>query len=366
MLVDIKAPFVAAEIPLPLNDYGVICYFTEHSSQTAGSACDAGINSKISALGEYLERDFLYHGVPSKGKCSVTELSKQELALLPFPASFQHFDYVTVEPLMASGTLRIPRSLISLNTSDDADTHFRDTSGCALGRDQAHARLSASLEFIERQSLIISWHTQSYQARLSHAEILDSCEGKKKKLFERFTRSGKVVMLLNTLPGVSCYSGVMLYRSGREVKYAVSSACALTLSGLVNKLVAEMWQSYLFIYNNLGADRAIERDYYKAHFLSMNQPETFELWGEDLSCLPTITPQKCPDYTPEAFYHSLSTLDARLYSYQEQTQDGFWFCKFLSPDFFPHMSAAHISGIPDYCRDAFNIHVLREIEIPFP
>lgn len=366
MLVDIKAPFLVSEIPLPLKDYGTIYYFTEHSSQTAGSACSPDINSKISALGEYLERDFLYHGVPSEGKYSSNELSDQEVALLPFSTSFQNLDYVTVRQFMTSKTFRIPRSLISLNASGETITHFRDSSGCALGRDQEHAQLSASLEFIERQSLIISWHTQRYQAVLPHAQIFDQCEGEKKILFKRLVRSGKVIMVLNTLPSVSCYSGVMFYCSEGVVKYSVSAACALTLSDLINKLVTEIWQSYLFIYNSCGSARAIERDYYKAHFLSMNQTKTLDLWGINVPHLPALNLQQCQDYTPKEFYHSLGVLDACLYCYHAQTQDEFWFCKFLSPDFFPHMSAVHTLEIPNYCRHAFGVHALRQIEIPFP
>lgn len=366
MLIDFKAPFIAADIPLPLSYYGSVCYFSENGSQTAGSACDYNLESKISAMGEYLEREFLYHAVPLEGYYSYAELTPEEAAVMPFLDAFEGLEYVTVRAWNEKYRIRVPRSVIYLNSDNDRYTHFRDSSGCALGPTLDYARTSACLEFIERQSLIISWHTQTYHSRVANKDLLYLCDGMRRKLCERFLRSGEVTAVLNTIPGASCYSGIILYRSKRDVKYAVSSGCALSLQSLINKLVGELWQSYLFIYNNVNVDNIIERDYYKANFLSMNQYKTADLWGVQLSALPLVYVEKCQLYSEEDFYQSLTTFDVRFYLYEQKTHDDFHFCKLISPDFFPHMSVAHTEVIPDYCRHVFNINAMRELEIPFP
>ncbi|MEW2694628.1 YcaO-like family protein, partial [Vibrio cholerae] len=262
--------------------------------------------------------------------------------------------------------VRIPRSLIYLNSNNELYSHFRDSSGCALGPNPQNAKIAACLEFIERQSLIISWHTKVYQCKVASSDLLNLCDSMRRRLCERFLDSGEIIVLLNTVPGVSCYSGIMLYRSKLDVKYAVSSGCALSLSSLINKLIGELWQSYLFIYNNVNGNNVTERDYYKANFLNMNHYQTVDLWGASESELPIAEIECCKPYNEEDFYRSLTKLNARLYLYESETQDNFYFCKLISPDFFLHMSAFHTKSIPQYCRDNFNIRALRDLELPFP
>ncbi|NHB98553.1 YcaO-like family protein [Photorhabdus stackebrandtii] len=369
MIIDYNAPFIAREIPLTLSYYGNLCYFTEHNSQTAGSSCSIGISSKISALGEYLEREFMYNDIVSEGTFSSAELSQEEQLLIPFDNEFESLEYITAKNFFSDKTIRIPRSLVSLDSSRDTIQHFRDSSGGALGKSINHSRLSAFLEFIERQSMILSWQTQCYSGYLSNEQTLALCNRHHRDLFSRFLYSGKIKLLINTIENLSCYSGIMIFTSDIGVKYSVSSACSLSINDLVNKLINEMWQSYLFIYNNLDGVKNIGLDYYKINFLSYNNKETELLWGITNNYqkeLNNIDPRLCKTYSFDDFYHSLKISGARFYSYEKMTKHGFYFTKILSPDFFLHMSSVNTSKIPIYCKAKFNLEKIRKIEIPFP
>lgn len=177
--------------------------------------------------------------------------------------------------------------------------------------------------------------------------------------------SGEITILLNTFDDLKCYSGLILFGSNGVVKYSVAAACSLSLNKLIDKLVRELWQSYLFVYrSSLNNQSESKMDYYKHRFLQMNTKDTVELWGiENISEINNIENNL---YSLEDLINSLNNVTKNIYYYSRITSDGMIFSKIISPDLFFHISTIHTKEVPNLCKSRYCIDEIRNIEIPFP
>ena len=158
-----------------------------------------------------------------------------------------------------------------------------------------------------------------------------------KRLAEDLNRTGKLTLFLTKQSCFSCHTGVLIYdckNEDKKVHFSISAAASLTFSGLIKKLVTELWQSYIYLCHKSDAPET-SVDLYKSNFIRANNLETPRLFD---SYIIDSSNTFLNDYSIEDLKDSIKQFSDKLYYYHATTQSGFDFVKFISIDFFTHIN----------------------------
>jgi hypothetical protein len=325
-----------------------------------GSGIGSGSSSVKAAFGEYFERRHFYMEVTadviSRIDHSLTSLeagnfihafSQTNVSNLTSESLAGHsYNMTKVLRVSDFSYCHIPTACISLNfhkiESENSIYPLRDTCGCSFHDRFEEAAFGSIKEYLERQFLTRFWLTKECQRVLSASEINHGLgRSAALALYIALVESGEVSVIDisdSDYPG-SCLLVVYGQKdSKRHVRYCAGMSYAGTLGAALEKSVFELWQTFRFIdlFQAAESDIKTVEDSYLKYFLSCNNYETYveitsvrlrhsTTSGESLSFnLPGLLAALKSEGVNGYLYVNHLTLQDCLY----------FFCKFVSPDFF--------------------------------
>lgn len=361
----------------PLRDYGYSSIALTETSSSTGSSVGYGIGADFSAIGEALERQFLYNDFENDGffrldQCSSSE-EKGFITLLSILAekdisTENTFPYSNCINIFDGKFVKVPSIFIGLDNhfGHPLDLEiFRDSCGSALGPSLERATRSALLEFIERQSLIHFWNKKECKVKLKLEDCYKYIPASLKILAGDLIRTGDVTVYITSNDLFKCHSGVMVYHCdnlNKKVNFSISAASCLNLTELIKKLILELWQSYTYLYYKSDSNET-NVDLYKDNFIKSNNTKTIELFDDyETSCDELLD----IDFSFEEFSLSIKDFSNNIFVYSKMIKDGFYFVKIISLDFFTHMNFSKPHDLGNKFSKYIDLKCLRSDPFPFP
>lgn len=362
---------------LPLKAHGAYTVAASYSDRGSGSSTGFGNVSTYSAIGETLERQYLHNEFLPDGFLSckgfrknrekdflntmvevsqpINDLSSQ----IPYSFCFNLFD---------KKKIKIPSCFIDLsNEINQPEDHqiFIDSCGAALGSSNTQALQSGLFEFCERQALIWFWNNKTCIYKCDFSEVLEYAPSYLRTLVDDLQNTGVLTFYLTSLPFLNIHSGVLTYETDKVNKtcqFMVSMAANIDFHGLIEKLILELWQSYIFLMYQTQTNSDL-KDAYKQEYVLANKPNTINLF-QNFTVLKNKLDTRT--YTLDELLHSLQKFSKNIYFYEKKIKYGFYFVKILSSDFFIHMHPHRRLNLSNKFAKKMKIYSLRNDQFPFP
>jgi hypothetical protein len=362
---------------LPLRRYGYSSLALTGTSSSSGSSVGYSFSTQYAAIGEALERLYLYNEVVADGELSSEDANLDEMQYINHISSStqktfhkdEKIPFVKCVNIFSNTDFRLPAIFVGLdnNFNHPKDKEiFRDSCGSALGSTSSTAFEKALLEYIERQSLIEYWHKKRYRIDIPGDTIHSLLPDHLKNLYLDLERTGTIRLHITSNKIFNCHTGVMIYFCSKEtkkVKYSISSAADFSIKSLVEKLLLELWQSYIYQAYESESGTAL-LDLYKGNFTNANNILTMKLFEgfakDDLHY------DFHRNFSTNDFINSLSSFTQKIYHYQRKIQDGFYFSKIISLDFFVHMNLLEFYDKNNKFAKHINLKRARNDPLPFP
>lgn len=354
-----------------------------------GGSTSIGSKLPCKAYGEFHERNHLFTQVPIHHRKKLSEvrpvafreklLSLCSLANKEASACLNHsFAFTRVHNLFDNQPQDFFYNAISLNgnQSDRAFLHFADSCACAAHPQKEQALYNSLMEFIERQALLGSWLSKSYQYTINPLllrEVTPYTE-----LTDLLLENGELFIFQNgnQLPAQTV---IIFYfsRSKQDmVQYSIGTSSGLTLEEALNSAFEELYQCYAFLYNSESAEGLENKAGagYHLEFQKCNHPlirDTIPFMHDvreyHINSFQDL--QSAKQYSVEEVYKALSAISHDIYYYHAYDKAlDLHYTKILSPDFFAHMSLNHSLNIDNHYAKKLNITVDNAYlkKIPFP
>lgn len=289
-------------------------------SETGGSACKPNLAALQGAIGELYERTAFTHLEFATERRTLRNLGCPRLSAAFFHAFnetlaapiFQHvtpvpspaqvaerkaalpdhaFQVCPVFNLYDGRQATAPEIVMSMRTPhpDVAFYPVSDSVGCSFHTDATTGLLKASLEFVERQALLLHW-LKGYCLHecTVTAAALPRCQ---QPLFERLACAGTLRFFqISPFEGLAVILAIFSAPADHPVRFSVASSADLTEQDALCGALLEMWQSYRFQLHHLDATNSNERrDVYEVNFMEANNPQSaarFHAWRADLPQFP--------------------------------------------------------------------------------
>ncbi|KTD31051.1 YcaO-like family protein [Legionella moravica] len=354
-----------------------------------GGSTGIGLTLPCKAYGEYYERNHLFTGVQVssyKKLNQIQPLSYQEqlsslcqLKVADKESCLDHvFAFTQVFNLFDDQPQEFFYNGISLtcNKEDSPFINYSDSCACASHPKKEKALYNSLMEFIERQALLGSWLSQSYQYCINPQLLKEVTPYE--ELAELFLDNGELYIFHNgnKLPG---HTVIMFYFASSDadmVQYSIGSSSGLTLEEALLSSFEELYQCYSFLYNmesSVGLENKAGSGYH-LEFQKCNTRtirETIPFMNQVKPC--TINSiqdlNQVRRYTTEELLAELQDISRDIYYYHAHDKAlGLHFTKILSPDFFTHMSLNNNLNIQNKYARLLNITQQNAFmgKIPFP
>lgn len=354
-----------------------------------GGSTGVGLNLVRKAYGEFLERNHLFTKVPVFNKKKLSEISPQRyqeklLGLCSLDKQSREdclaheFLFTKVVNLFSEIEQDYFYNTVSLSISKDDQPFlgFTDSCACAAHPVKEAALENSVLEFIERQALLGSWMSKTYQYSIN-PELLRYITPYD-ELVDLLLDNGELYIVQNglDLPG---HTVIIFYFSKSEkdvVQYAIGSSSGLTIEDALSSALVELYQCYTFLYNaeySTGLENKAGAGYHLSFrkcnhsgirdtipFLNHFKPFEINTLAE-LSALES--------FTYEQLLAALKTQSSDIYYYHHYDPSlELHITKVLSPDFFAHMSLNQYLNFESYFAKKLGITKDNAFlgKIPFP
>jgi hypothetical protein len=354
-----------------------------------GGSTSIGLKLPKKAYGEFHERNHLFTQVRVDQHKKLSEvlpekyreklLSLCQLKNGDTQRCLNHeFSFTTVHNIFDEKPYDYFYNAISLNCNkpDSPFINFSDSCACAAHPQKNAALHNSLMEFVERQALLGSWLSQTYQYTIN-PELLREVTPYT-ELVDLLLDNGELFIFQNgnQLPG---HTVIMFYFSQSAddiVQYSIGSSSGLTLEEALLSTLEELYQCYSFLYNaesSEGLENKAGAGYHLA-FQNCNRQSV----RETIPFMQDIRPyhinsltdlQQERQYTYQEVLDELSTISPDLYYYHAYDKSlKLHYTKILSPDFFVHMSLNNNLNVEN--KYAQNLKITRENaymqKIPFP
>jgi hypothetical protein len=354
-----------------------------------GGSTSVGLKLLYKAYGEFHERNHLFTRVPidhHKKLKEVIPIAHREklLSLCQHKNSkkddiLEHeFSLTSVQNIFDGKSYDYFYNAISLscNKSDSKFVNFSDSCAAAAHPEKDKALYNSIMEFIERQALLGSWLSQSYQFTIN-PKILRAITPYS-ELVDLLLDNGELYLFQNgnQLPG---HTVIMFYFSHSKedlVQYSIGSSSGLTLEEAMNASFEELYQCYAFLYNSENSEGLEDKAGagYHLEFQKCNRQSI----KETIPFMHTIRPyhvntlsdlQQAKKYTYKEVLDELSSISTDIYMYHAYDKSlMLHYTKVVSPDFFAHMSLNSNLNIDNtYARNLkITVDNAYMKKIPFP
>lgn len=354
-----------------------------------GGGTGVGGDLPRKAYGEFVERNHLFTRVPKNSKKKLADIKPSayrdklltlcHLDKVDKDACYEHaFQFTNVKNLFTDVVYEYFYNSISLHgvKEDRPYLNFSDSCACAAHPIKEKALHNSLLEFLERQALVGSWMSKTYQYTIN-PELLRSLTPYT-QLADRLLDNGEVYIVENgnKLPG---HTVIIFYfsKSPKDaVQYSIGSSSGLTLQEALTSALVELYQCYSFLYNQESSN-GLENKAGAGYHISF-QGCNHQGIRETIPFLSDFKPyeintlqdaQACKRYEIQDVIDELGHIsqDIFYYDFYEPTV-GLHITKVMSPDFFSHMSLSnYINFNNEYCK-LMNIDKETAFlgKIPFP
>ncbi|MDD2102400.1 YcaO-like family protein [Pseudomonas putida] len=367
----------------------------EDSWLNGGSGVGDGSSSIKAAIGEYFERRHFYMevmpNVVGNINHSLTSVEAEKFVFafsqtndndLTSAQLFSHsYNLTKVSRTSDFSICHIPTACISLNyhkiESENPIYPLRDTCGCSFHWCFESASFGAIKESLERQFLSRFWLTRECRSLIADQNVKEALFGSgAKSLYEALNKSGELSVMDISDPDYPGFCILTVYGQNnkqRHVQYCAGMSYAKTLAGALEKSIYELWQTYRFIDLFRATERDIGevKDPYLKHFLNCNTYDTYEEITRIKLRGMAITESRF-DFSLSGLLAALKVrrIDGYLYVNSLILNDNiYFFCKFVSPDFFLHMNNSKgINTHNKYSQGFVDQMVVerKNIMVPFP
>lgn len=354
-----------------------------------GGSTSVGLKLPCKAYGEFHERNHLFTQIPVNSKKKLSEVSPPAyrdklLALCQLKNSdpqqcLEHpFLFTTVHNLFDNSSQDFFYNGISLNghKADNKYINFSDSCACASHPQKEKALYNSLMEFLERQALLGSWLSQTYQYTINPEVLRDITPYD--DLVDLLLENGELHIFQNNnqLPG---HSVIMFYFSGSSddmVHYSIGSSSGLTLQEALISSLEELYQCYTFLYSAESSEGLENKagSGYHLEFQKCNHP----IIRETIPFMHDIRPyqinsihdlQQAKQYNYQEILDGLAKISQDIYCYHAYDKSlNLHYTKILSPDFFAHMSLNNNLNINNCYAKKLNITQDNAFlgKIPFP
>ena len=362
---------------------------------THGSGVGDALRAQHSGLGEYYERRHFYLEVFRDGSSTLenslplAEASAFAEALKQTSLHDDAKESINSHSFSMSNVIRtgdftecqIPTCLISIGQyhlkEDRCFYPRRDTCGCSFHHNLDMAVKVAVKESVERQLLIKFWLTGECSGHISLAQamtLLDHCNT---QLLSLLSESGELNFFdLSDMrfPGACVLATYGNASPKRDVRYCAGMSYSSNLVEAIEKSIFELWQTFRFMagYKYTTPQDSPALDPYLEHFLNCNNYATFlDIKDNTVATISKHIPNPEPLNT-ESLLTSLKRHGFGGYLYIRPETIGthtFYYCKFVSPDFFLHMNNSANINTSNKFSSAFQDRIIpsrRSVMVPFP
>lgn len=354
-----------------------------------GGSTSVGLKLLYKAYGEFHERNHLFTRIrcdKQKKLNEVTPKAYQEKLVALCQNKNQDkeevlnhsFSFTTVHNLFDESPRDYFYNAISLNCNkaDSRFVNFSDSCACAAHPQKDKALYNSLMEFIERQALLGSWLSQSYQYMINPELLRDISPYY--ELVDLLLENGELFIFQNNnqLPG---HTVIIFYFSHSKhdiVQYSIGSSSGLTLEEAMNASLEELYQCYAFLYNSESSEGLEDKagagyhlEFQKCNHASIRETIPFmrDIRPFHINSLQDL--QEAKQYTYEEIVDELSAISQDIYVYHAYDDAlKLHYTKVLSPDFFAHMSLNNKLNIDNYYAKQLGITKDNAFmgKIPFP
>lgn len=354
-----------------------------------GGSTSIGLKLPCKAFGEFYERNHLFTQVPVHAHKKLAEVKPETyrnklLGLCQFKnkvaddALNHSFDFTRVYNLFDETPQDYFYNAISLSckANDSQFINFSDSCACAAHPKKESALYNSLMEFLERQALLGSWLSRTYQYRINSELLRDITPYD--ELVDLLLSNGELFIFQNgnQLPG---HTVIMFYFSQSEndlVKYSIGSSSGLTIEEALLSAFEELYQCYSFLYNSesseglenkAGAGYHLEFQKCNHSAIRSTIPFMQNLSPAKIQTLSDL--QQLHRYTQAEVTAELAQLSSDIYYYHTFDKSlALHYTKILSPDFFVHMALNNSLNINNSYARRLNITPENAFlgKIPFP
>ncbi|MBN9231558.1 MAG: hypothetical protein BGO90_13075 [Legionella sp. 40-6] len=354
-----------------------------------GGSTGIGLTLPAKAYGEFYERNHLFTQVKRKRHKKLATIAPSayrdkllSLCDLQKNSAHQclehHFAVIDVFNLFNHQRQDFFYNAISLNGHHDDRSYlsFSDSCACAAHPQQERALYNSLMEFLERQALLGSWLSKSYQYTIN-PEILRRITPYA-ELVEMLLDNGELHIFQNgnQLPGHSVIMFYFAESAVDPVQYSVGSSSGLTLEEALQSSLEELYQCYTFLYNTESSQGLANKAGagYHLEFQQCNHKtirDTIPFMRNIKPYLITSVAdlRHAKQYSYEEILAELAQISPDIYYYHQfDANTQLHHTKILSPDFFMHMSLTHHLNLNNAYARKLHINSKNAFlgKIPFP
>ncbi len=354
-----------------------------------GGSTSVGLKLLYKAYGEFHERNHLFTRVPLNDQKKLNEVKplefqKKLLSLCTIKDNDQqkalehHFSFTTVHNIFDDSPRDYFYNAISLNCNktDSKFINFSDSCACAAHPEKDKALYNSLMEFLERQALLGSWLSKTYQYTINPILLRDVTPYN--ELVDLLLENGELVIVQNgnQLPGHTVIMFYFSHSTDDLVQYSIGSSSGLSLEEALLSSFEELYQCYSFLYNaessegledKAGAGYHLEFQKCNRQSIKETIPFMSDIRPYHVNTLQDL--QKLKKYTYQEILDELSAISKDIYYYHAYDKSlTLHYTKILSPDFFAHMSLNNKLNIANEYAKKLNITAGNAFmgKIPFP
>lgn len=354
-----------------------------------GSGVGKPLKAVCSSLGESYERNHFFHDIISTGQsCFIKKLPKVEAdSCYSFlqqinnnKTGFYNHSFKTTNFVnLANGESReLPSILLDLSHRNSEDLKWlsvRDSTGQAGHADPESSLMASTLEFLERQALILSWLYKRPARRIEAKSALRSPESL--NIYNFFDQVGSVKLFDISIESLGIRVVLALFftsDSSSEVQFAIGSSGGLTLEAACDSALTELWLSYQSVRGFMSNQGNVEdvEELYLREFYKLNKASSRELFsyldGRQKGSF--IGKGQCCERVDQVIDRILSvTKNLYLYTASKDISGigRHYYTKLFSPDLFFHMNTSRNMNYDNAITRELGLSPPREKRlIPFP
>lgn len=355
-----------------------------------GGSTSIGLKLLYKAYGEFHERNHLFTKIPVDHQKKLNEINPPvhrnkllSLCQLKDDAKKQQalehtFSFTSVQNIFDDSPHDYFYNAISLNCNkhDSKFINFSDSCACAAHPQKEQALYYSLMEFIERQALLGSWLSKTYQYTINPNLLREVTPYN--ELVDLLMDNGELVIVHNgnQLPGHTVIIFYFSHSKNDLVQYSIGSSSGLTLEQALLSAFEELYQCYSFLYNAESSEGLEDKagagyhlEFQKCNRASIRETIPFmqDVRAYQINSLQDL--QAVRKYSYDELLAELSVISSDIYYYHAYDDSlKLHYTKIMSPDFFAHMSLTNKLNIEN--NYAKQLHITAENafmgKIPFP
>ncbi|MFC3909246.1 YcaO-like family protein [Legionella dresdenensis] len=324
-----------------------------------GGSTSIGLKLPRKAYGEFHERNHLFTRVAVNNRKKLQDIQPASyrdklLALCQLKerneqTCLEHlFSWTTIYNLFDEQPQDYFYNAISLNCNkaDSRFINFSDSCACAAHPDKQSALYNSLMEFLERQALLGSWLSKTYQYTINPEILRDITPYT--DLVNQFLDNGELVIVQNgnKLPGHTVIIFYFAHSDDDLVKYSIGSSSGLTLEEALLSSFEELYQCYSFLYNAESSEGLEDKagagyhlEFQKCNYKAVREtiPFTHQLTPYQVNSLADL--QQSKRFSYDEVVNALGEMSRDIYYYHAYNRElDLHYTKLISPDFFTHMA----------------------------